>query len=287
MDNLLRIILPFVLAATSASLAAAPISAPCEPKAVGAILSAGLGKAWNEGTARAWDENGEFWSMPIAGKLDQVEKILKEKLSSTCEVKIASNGSFTVRIIPLNVSKKTHSDLEAFTKTNTLPPLQKEPNLVSPDGATIGSFSPGHGELMLILYSAKIASAIARGRGASQQLDFPETAKALSFDLDLEYNFGDIAVIIVGGSGKMTMREATTTILRDVRKLGYEPLPNSESTIKSLDGLFLPDHHESFWSHSGGVIRIELEKEKNGMVHFNMHETKQIVRLPAAPNLKR
>lgn len=96
---------------------------------------------------------------------------------------------------------------------------------------------------MLLLYSAKIASAIARGRGVSQQLDFPETAKAMSFNLDLEYNFGDVAVIMVGGSGKMTMREATTTILRDVRKLGYEPL--------------------------------------------NMHETRQIIRLPATPNLKR
>lgn len=281
MDNAFIVTLWIALVGTSTAFSATPISDQCDPKSVGAILAKGLGTAWNEGTARAWDEKGEFWSMPISGKLDRVEQILKEKMSGFCDVKIASIGGFTVRITTKNVAKKNQADVEIFKKTSTPPPMPAFPNLVSPDGTTIGSFSPGPGELMLILYSAKIASAIARGQGISRQLDFPETAKAFKPDLDLEYNFGEIAVIMTGGSGKMTMRDATTTVLRDVRKLGYAPLPNSEKAINSLDGLFLPDRHESFWSNSAGVLRIELEKQKNGLVRVNIHETRQNIRLPA------
>lgn len=249
-------------------------SDPCGPSAVGAFIKENLQRNWNQGTVRAWEEHGEFWSMPIQKDLGKLTKALKQDGALPCEVVMADLASFSARVLPKGLPNPSIKDIvkeAVLKKTNA----KDHPNIISNIGTTLGIFEPTKGEMILIMYPAKIASAIARGTGTSQRNDLKEVLPLFPGELDIEYNFGEFEVRIFGGTGKTTMRNAADKVFSDLRHADYHPGPGSEKSIAAFDSLFPPDHHESFWLHKNGVLRIELEKLKLGQVRVNLHETRQ------------
>lgn len=249
----------------------------CDANRVGIVIENALGHVWNRGQVRAWDEAGEFWSMPLRAEIAKISSVLREKLTKDCDIEIADEGSYSVR-----VHRKTSAEwVRGGYGRQIIGPdgdLRKDVNLISSEGTTIGVFSPAQGEKMLILYSAKIAAAIARGHGEAKSRKFSEAFGKFSRDLDIEYNFGDVSVAVLGGVAKRSIRDVADLAFRDVRRAGYRVLPGSERSVSEFDGLFAPDRHESFWASSDGVLRVELTKIKHGQVRMVMNETKQLPR---------
>lgn len=257
---------------TAAHLLAAPASASEKPQAsvclpgnVSTVLATALKSKWNEGKVRAWEVRGEFLSMPLLNNLAAVSKAL-EPLKSDCDVTIADVGAYSARIIP-------KQDDKAVSKAESA-----KPNFISDQGTTLGLFapSPDKSEKIIILYPASIAAAIARFEGKAGTLKKKNTLALISPQVDIEYNFGDVQIQILGGSGRVEMRKAADAIFRDLRDEGYNPMQQSEKAISQFDQLFAPDEHESFWHKKDGILRVELLKQKNGHVKVNIHETKQI-----------
>jgi hypothetical protein len=275
--HLLIVCLWLYLAAHFSVGEAAVDSSACEPKSVGKVLSEGLGMPWNEGTVRAWDQRGEFWSVPLRESASRVSALLKEKLIDQCYVEISDLHSFSARITPKTAGTKG-SLSDAPQKSRSQNDRSIGGHIISSAGTTIGIFAPSQGEIMMIMYSAKIAAAMAKGSGKSQQIKLKETLRKFSQELDIEYNFGDISVVTVGGVAKLSMREAGDAVFSDIRSLGYQILPSSVDALSQFDGVFPPDRHESFWSKPDGVTRVELKKLKHGLVRVSIDETREIRR---------
>ncbi len=252
----------------------------CQPPHVGEVVKEILGQAWNKGTVRAWQEQGEFLSMPLGSDaekwLKKISKNLPTKLSSRCNVIIADEGSYTVRVTSKTVDELKLAKFEArATNPNSAKTPANTPNFINADGTTLGVFSPVKGEVIMIMYPAKIAAAIARNQGTPFQSSYSKSIAKISPSLDLEYNFGDIAVKAFSGTGKLSMREAAAAAFSDLTSLGYRPDPTSEQSVKMFDGFIIPETHESFWVHDTGIARINLEKKAHGMVKIDINETKR------------
>lgn len=243
----------------------------CSTAAVGKVLEAKLSTKWHQGTVRAWDEQGEFWSMPMATAPDKLAAILNKEFKENCEVFIADLASFSARILPKNNAKLS---IEEIIKDAKRHPLKNTKDLVSKSGVTLGLFAPQKNELILIMYPAKIAAAIARGTGTALRSDLKDVIGRFPAELDIEYNFGGFAVRTFGGTGKISMREAADVVFSSLRKQGYTPSIGSEKAVAAFDGFFPPDRHESYWHKNDSIARIELEKLKNGQVRLNIHDDK-------------
>jgi hypothetical protein len=244
----------------------------CDPDAIANLLKKYLPIQWNTGRARAWDQEGAFLAAPTTHTPKDIEIALKHKDFSHCNIVIASLASFSVRITP----KATYQSKEENQPKATDQPNEKDQkSFISPLGSTMGFFSPGPGESMIMIYPAKIASAIARGAGQSQINGFTNITSKFQHELDIEYNFGDVQIQIFGGIGRLTMRESIDASLSDLQKRGYKPIKGSEADVQKLDGYFPPDTHESFWANQNGVLRLDLSKHKQGQVRINLHETRQ------------
>lgn len=226
---------------------------------------------------RAWEEKGAFLSVPLTENLDKVVAILRSKLPH-CRVKIADHASFSAHILPREHKEANLTEVFAQIQKNELrtDDLTSDANIVSDVGTMIGVFEPRKGAMILIMYPMKIAAAIARGKGVPTQNTWSEIGASFPAELDLEYNFGDVAVNILGGTGKLSMRQGTDLVFRHLRKSGYVPGPTSEQQMKRLDGFFIPDRHETFWQRQDGVIRVEFEKLNHGRLRMNLHETRQL-----------
>ena len=201
--------------------------------------------------------------MPIDADARLLTSTLKQHLGRECDVQAFEANSWTLRILP-----KIQS---AETPTLT-PQANATENLISPLGTTIGAFQPIKGTTMLLMYPAKIASAIARGTGITPRKDLKEVFAKFPAELDIEYNFGVFTIRTFGGTGKLTMRQAADLVFSDMRKQGFSPAPGSEKKIAAFDQFFVPDQHESFWIKNNGIARIELEKRKNGQVRITIHD---------------
>lgn len=236
----------------------------CEPSQVAAVLSDGTKSQWNQGTARSWDVKGDLWSMPVAGDVRKLAHELKKRLEGGCDVSIYDSNSLTIRVLPKQVESVAEDKHARNTPTS----------LISPVGTTIGVFAPSPHAMMLIMYPAKIAAAIARGTGTTPRKDLKEVFAKFPAELDIEYNFGMFTVSTFGGTGTLTMRQAADIAFSDLRKQGYTPAPGSQKQISAFDHFFAPDRHESFWIKKDGMARVELEKLKNGKVRINIHEDK-------------
>ena len=230
----------------------------CQPPAVGMVVEKKFGRAWNQGSARIWNERGEFWSMPFPGKPEELAKLMQERLATQCRVLVAQEPGFSARIVPL--------------AAEVAPPDQGP---ISNQGTTLGLFSSGPGETILLMYSAKIASGIARGYGVAKNAAFPITLAKISPHLDIEYNFGSIQVVTLGGIGKLSLGDAAHAVFQDLRDSGYQPMPKSIPEIVALDNFFSPERHESFWMRGGGLARVSLERIKNGQTKVDINETKE------------
>ncbi len=228
----------------------------CLPKNVGEVIEKKLNKTWNKGSVKAWDVQGEMWSMPLSSSPDILTKGLKENLEKHCFVEVSNQNSYTVRIKDKNYESK------------------KPSSIVSDNGTTLGVFSPAKGELILMMYPAKIAASIAQGRGTPQKLGLATALKEKIFDLDIEYQFSAVEVKILSGQAKGGMRELSDAIFRELRKTGFNPMPDSERAVKAMDSLIVPESHESFWNTHHGIARIELKKLKKGQISFSFHESK-------------
>jgi hypothetical protein len=253
----------------------------CQPNHVGEVVKEILGQAWNKGTVRAWQDQGEFLSMPMgtdaAKWLKTISENLPTKLSSRCNVIIANEGSYTVRVTSKTVDELKLAKFEArAAHPNSANTHANTPNLINADGTTLGVFSPIKGEVIMILYPAKIAAAIARNQGTPFQSSYSKSIAKVSANLDLEYNFGDTAVKAFCGSGKLSMREAAAAAFSDLTSLGYRPEPSSEKSVKMFDGFIIPETHESFWVHETGIARIYLKKKAHGKVKIDINETKRL-----------
>lgn len=281
MIHILPLILVFYPGAflSQAFAAQSPVS-PCSLKQVGEAISQALKTPWNKGTVRAWSEHGEFWSLPFDGATAKITEVIKQQFAASCKMVVANEGSFSVRLIP-------SVEVPALNKLGQM--QLKELHFVSTLGVTLGVFSTnerpkGHSngpqEAILIMYPARVASEIALGRGKVQDpavaASHVQILAKFSAELDVEYNFGNIKINILGASGKATMREGADAVFKDLRSNGYQPIAQSEGALKAFDQLFPPDDHESFWSNKDSILRLELTKQKHGMLKVNIHETRQI-----------
>ena len=277
----LLLVLASVLDLASTNLyAAASDTENCAPKHVGEALAKGLSKSWNQGSARAWADTGDFWSMPLdANSIESLQKTLNTVVAKECEVFIADRGSFTARVTPkgqMNVLSP-----ETIAKAKEKPADAKpssgdhSPDIISSAGTTLGIFAPTKGEMILIMYSAKFAAGVARGSGTLAPNPFKNISRALTPEIDIEYNFGDVSVKTISGKGKLSMRQAAELAFKDLRSLGYAPSPQSAHAEQEFDGIFTPESHESFWLTPKSILRLELKKLKNGNVEVTLNETAQ------------
>lgn len=266
-------------------ICAAPVENPfatvpdCQPTRVGEVVKAILAQSWNKGSVRAWQEQGEFWSMPLGGDaaplLKKITASLPAKLSSHCNVLVADEGSYTIRITSKSVDELKLSKLKShFVDPKLAKDVADPQRLINADGTTIGVFSPIKGEVIMIMYPAKIAAAIARGQGIPFQSAYPKSIAKISANLDVEYHFGDVAVKTFSGTAKLPIREAASAAFSDLTSLGYHPDPSSEKAVRMFDGFIVPETHESIWVAEHGIARVYLQKKAHGMVKIDINETK-------------
>lgn len=234
---------------------------PCQPQSVGEVISKEFKSSWNQGSARAWEVKGEMWSMPLTTPPKNLGPSIKAALEKQCHILIADTASFSARILP--------------REQKNISPTPKVASYVSEIGTTLGVFSPGENEYILLMYPAKIAAAIARGSGISDLPERTETTGRFGLELDIEYNFGKVQINILGAKGQATMREASDAVFKDLRRSGYKPTPPSAKSVAAFDSITVPEKHESIWMKDKGIVRVELEKQKLGQVKVNIHETRQ------------
>ncbi|MCX6119573.1 MAG: hypothetical protein NT027_18710 [Proteobacteria bacterium] len=241
----------------------------CLPPAIGQLIATELKQTWNQGSVQAWNETGEMWSMPFDGNTKNIESILLKKLPPVCAVHFANIGAFSARIL----EKQKENDKATKVKNETTPemPQPESKEIISSNGTTLGVFSPGKGEFILMMYPARIAAAIARGSGEAYKGEFKDGVGKFDLDLNINYQFADVKINILAGIGKMSMREASDAIFKDLRGRGFNPAPNSEKSVAQMDQFNIPEMHESYWIQNDQIARIELEKLKRGQVQFHIH----------------
>jgi len=241
---------------------------PCGPNVVGKILESTLNMPWNKGHVRAGEAHGELWTRPVESlKLtEKITRLLREQMESQCSVQLSDVGGITIQISPLNSSQTLPKDLA---------PSQ----VLRKGGTTIGALSPTKGEYILLMYSTKIATAIAQQRNKSLNSPanqrWPSTVETFPMELDIEYNFGKISIQILSGTAKTSMKDASQAVFTDLRKLGYKPMSHAEAAVAKFDALWSPEQHESEWFKDTGIARVELSKLKRGLVRMNLYETRQ------------
>jgi hypothetical protein len=240
------------------STAAVPAGESCSPAQVGPVLASKLAIAWNQGTVRAWDVTGEFWSASFNGELTSLGAMIRVQFDKICNVAVYPDNGLTIRIVPRSLTVATQE------------------SVISPVGTTIGVLGIAAGEQVIFMYPAKIAAAIARGKGQSVNSGVFKSIAQFPHELDLEYNFGKTIVSILSTSGKKSLRTTAEMVFRDLRSQGFQPTSGSESAIDSLDSVFVSRRHESFWIHSQAVARVEFEQLKRGITRVNIHETRQV-----------
>lgn len=238
---------------------------PCLPANIGAQISQILGRSWNQGQGRAFEVRGELWSMPIKlAELESLPKELARKLGSGCLVEAFLDQSFTLRVLP-NLSK---GEIAAFSATAT------SDSYLAKDGTTLGALSTTPGEGLLMMYPARLAAAIAGGKGSVQRADLSEVATKFPAQVDLEYNFQNVTVATFVADGAASMAEAANAAFQAIRRLGYTPGPGQERLLGEFDSVFAPAKHESIWLKPNAIARLAIEKQKFGKVRLSIHETK-------------
>lgn len=264
----------FLIAASTLKAAS---TEDCQPQAVGAGIAKKFNGKWNTGSVRAWEQEGEFWSLPYQGKVSDLAAYIKEGFAANCDVLIGDVGGFTARILPKGKRVDIEKERQALQSSNEwLSEPQSTSGIISDQGSTLGFFSPGQNEAILILYPAKIAAAIARGQGVAKYSPLRQTVTKIPQELDIEYNFGKVKVSIFGGTGKASMHDASAAVFADLRSFGYSPMAGSQKAVEALQGWFPPDVHESYWAHGGGIARVEFQRLKNGLTKVDVHETQEL-----------
>ena len=248
---------------------ATPLQEQCDPKHVAALIATEMAVQWNHGRVRSWTAQGDFLSAPFENDTPRLKTALT-KLESRCDVNFFDKGSFTARITP---------------KTIEPPSQAASSSLISPIGTMVGllnvSLTPSKTnprDQLLLIYPARISAAVAAAKGTtdSQILNSLSKNTEFSAELDIEYNFNNIEINVFGGLANLSMRRTADLALRDLRSHGYAPMAQFEATVSNLDSLIPPNHHESFWTLKNSVLRLELDKQKNGQVRINIHESKQL-----------
>lgn len=247
------------------------ISNSCEPSFVIEEISRELGFVWNEGKVRVGDTNGDFlsapYSQPLSGLTTSLQKIFKDK----CSIHISDLGGYTVRFTPLNSSLKK-------VESNKLPNpnLVTTDQLISSEGSTLGILSPSKDERLIIIYAAKIASAIVKRQGQLKHNDFSELKQEFDCEQDIEYQFGKIRVSVINGRYSKSMKEVAEIVFKQLTHQNYRPMTGYENAVKQFDGWIKPEKHESYWSSPVGIAQVELKKVKNGKVFASISETREI-----------
>lgn len=162
--------------------------------------------------------------------------------------------------------------------------------LIRRDGFVIGLMQVPEASPILLIYPTMLASEMAKGALLEQEAtlptnkdvswslkkELPKTAAIFQPELDIEYNFGEVKILVFSGIAKSSMRESSDRVLGDLRSLGFQILKGSEAAIAKLEGFLTPDSHESYWHKNNSIVRVELEKQTKGRVRVQLHETRQV-----------
>ena len=250
------------------------------------IVSTQFGKDLKIGKIRVGNQEGELLVLNVdPSQAHSALDSLSKAFPKSCSVSRSNQRMNSLMLTPA----KDASDSQPL-KTQAVPAFSNPSQLIRRDGYVIGLMNIPESSPILLIYPTQVASEMAKGSLLEQEAvpsttidvsltlkkEFPNTAAIFQTELDIEYNFGEIKILVFSGIAKASMRESSDRVLGDLRRLGFGILKGSEAAIARLEGFLTPDSHESYWQKNNSIVRVELEKITKGRVRVQLHETRQI-----------